>query len=173
MTRSKLTSTPAAFISFLTSDCCSGQHQRDDGAVGAGAGGAARAVQVRLVLGRRVDVDDQLDVVDVDAAGGDVGGDQHADGAGGERGEVAVAGVLRQVAVQVDRGDAGVGQRLGQLPGAVLGAGEEHAAAGAGGELDEQLLLGGLVVDAPARGASSWSTAACGSSTEWVTGLVR
>ena len=41
--------------------------------LGAGAGGAARAVQVRLVLGRRVDVHDQRDVVDVDAAGGDVG----------------------------------------------------------------------------------------------------
>ena len=53
-------------------------HQRDDGALGAGAGGAARAVQVGLVLDRRVGVDDERDVVDVDAAGGDVGGDQRA-----------------------------------------------------------------------------------------------
>ena len=79
-----------------------GQHDRDDLALLAGAGGAARAVQVRLVLGRRVDVDDELDVVDVHTAGGDIGRDEHRGLAGGEGGEVAVACDLREVAVQVD-----------------------------------------------------------------------
>ena len=52
------------------------EHQRDHHARLAGAGGAAGAVQVGLVVGRRVVVDDHVDVVDVDAAGRDVGGDQ-------------------------------------------------------------------------------------------------
>ncbi|CAM5568854.1 hypothetical protein STANM309S_01803 [Streptomyces tanashiensis] len=44
-----------------------------------GAGGTAAAVQVVLVVGGRVDVDDQIEAVDMDAAGGDVGGDEHGD----------------------------------------------------------------------------------------------
>ena len=78
-------------------------HQRDDGAGGAGARRAARAVQVGLVLGRRVGVDHEGDVVDVDAARGDVGGDQRGRLAGLERLHVAGAGVLGEVAVQLDR----------------------------------------------------------------------
>ena len=53
------------------------QHERDDDAGLAGAGGAARAVQVGLVVLRRVVVDDDVDVVDVDAAGRHVGGHEH------------------------------------------------------------------------------------------------
>ena len=85
---------------------------------GPGARGAARPVQVGLVLGRRVDVHDQGDVVDVDAAGGDVGGDEHPGRAVGERGEVAVTGALGEVAVQVDGGDAGRAELACQLAGA-------------------------------------------------------
>ena len=59
--------------------------------------------------------------------------------AGRERGEVAVARRLRQVAVQVDRRDAGVGQLLGELLGLVLGAHEQDAAAGARGERVHEL----------------------------------
>src|SRR6478735_11463441 len=121
--------------------------QRDHGAVGAGTRGAAGTVQVRLVLGGRVHVDDQFDVVHVHTAGGDVGGHQDADVAVGELGEVAVTGILREVAVQVHSGDAGVGQGLGQLAGVVFGPHEQDAAAGAGGKLNDQLLLDGLVVD--------------------------
>ena len=58
--------------------------QRDRPAVAPGAGGAAAAVQVVLAVGRRLVVDDRADVVDVDAAGGDVGGDEHAELAVGE-----------------------------------------------------------------------------------------
>ncbi|GMA37256.1 hypothetical protein GCM10025876_34600 [Demequina litorisediminis] len=86
---------------------------------GTGARGAARAVQVRLVLGGRVHVDHELDAVDVDAAGGDVGRDQDLHAALGEGGEVTITGVLRQVAVQVHGGDAVGG---GDVPGAWRGA---------------------------------------------------
>ena len=65
--------------------------------VGAGPGGAAGAVQVGLVLDRRVGVDDERDVVDVDAACGDVGGDQRGRAALGEGVQVAGAGVLARL----------------------------------------------------------------------------
>src|SRR6185436_10871674 len=50
------------------------QHQGHDGALVARARRTARAVQVRLVLDRRVGVHDEADVVDVDATRRDVGG---------------------------------------------------------------------------------------------------
>ena len=59
--------------------------------------------------------------------------------AGGEGGQVALAGVLRQVAVQVDRRDAVLGQCGCPLLGAVLGPGEQHPAAAAGGEFADDL----------------------------------
>ena len=65
---------------------------------------AARSVDVRLAIGRGVDVDDQRDIVHVDAASGDVGGNEHSDGAVGEGGEIPVPCALRQIAVEVDRG---------------------------------------------------------------------
>ena len=101
----------------------SGGH-RDDGADSARAGGPAGAVHVGLVLGRRIGMDHQPHVVDVDAARGDVGG--HHDGglSGGERVQVPHARVLGQVAVQVHAGHATTVELLGQSLGAVLGAGE-------------------------------------------------
>ena len=94
------------------------------------------------MLGGRVDVDHELDVVHVHAAGGDVRGHEHAHVTVGERPEVAVAGALREVALQVHGGDAGLAELLGHLLGAVLGAREHHAPARAGGErLDEGLLV--------------------------------
>ena len=56
-----------------------------------GPGGTARAVQVVLVVVGRVELHDQGDVVDVDAAGGDVGGDQDR-GAGCEPSRARCAG---------------------------------------------------------------------------------
>ena len=52
-------------------------------------------MQVRLVLGRRVGVNDQVDPVHVDAAGGDVRRDDDPDRAGRERGEVPFPRALR------------------------------------------------------------------------------
>ncbi|OUD94761.1 hypothetical protein CMMCAS05_03410 [Clavibacter michiganensis subsp. michiganensis] len=94
------------------------------------------------MLGRRVDVDHELDVVDVHAAGRDVGGHEDLDVARGERREVAVAGDLREVAVQVHRRDARVGELLRELLRVVLGAHEEDAAAGAARELLDEEALG-------------------------------
>ncbi len=54
------------------------------------------------MLSGRIDVHHQFDVVDVDAARGDIGGHQHPGVASGELGQVAVARGLRQVAVQVN-----------------------------------------------------------------------
>ena len=53
------------------------EHERGDDALASGARGAARAVDVALLLLGRIEVHDHVDVVDVDAAGGDVGGDEH------------------------------------------------------------------------------------------------
>ena len=58
--------------------------ERDDGALLARAAGAAGAVQVGLELVGRVGLDDERDVVDVDAAGGHIRRHQHVDPAAGE-----------------------------------------------------------------------------------------
>ena len=84
-TASTVASTRAAACRRCTSRSCSGWTSATTVPVRAGARGAAGAVQVVLVVVRRVEVDDQVDVVDVDAAGGDVGGDEHAGAARGER----------------------------------------------------------------------------------------
>ena len=82
--------------------------ERDRDAVGAGARGAADAVDVGFRDVRQVVIDDVADAVDVDAAGGDVGGDQDAQLAVAEVGERALALVLRLVAVDGLGGDAGL-----------------------------------------------------------------
>ncbi len=102
------------------------------------------------MLDGRVDVDDEVDVVDVHAARRDVGRHEHAHsavfGSGGEGAEVALARILRQVAVQVDGGDPRGGELLRELLRLVLGAGEEDAATGARGELAHEcgLVVGGV-----------------------------
>src|SRR6202011_750486 len=77
-------------------------HQRDNHAGGPGPGRAAGAVQVILVVVRRVELHDQVDVVHVDAPGRDVGGDQDAGVPGGERVQGPLP--LALVAVAVDGG---------------------------------------------------------------------
>ena len=81
------------------------EHHRDDGAGRASPSGAPGTVQVGLVLDRGVGMDDEGDVIDVDAAGGNVGRDEGGGGAAVERRHGAGAGVLGEVAVQLDRGD--------------------------------------------------------------------
>ena len=55
------------------------------------------------------------DVVDVEAAGRDVGGDQHVDLAGAERPQRLLAGALAEVAVHGGGGEAAVVQVVGDL----------------------------------------------------------
>src|SRR6185437_3683634 len=94
--------------------------QRDRDALGAGARGAADAVDIGLRNVRKVEIDHMADAVDVDAAGGNVGGDQRADFAGAEGRQHALPVVLRLVAVDGVGGDAGPGEALHHLVGAVL-----------------------------------------------------
>ena len=77
---------------------------------------------------RQVEVEDVRYGVDIDAAGGDVGGDQHAGAAGTKAGQGALALRLGFVAVNGGSLDAGSEQMPGDAIGAVLGAGEhQHA----------------------------------------------
>ncbi len=65
------------------------------------------------------------DVVDVDAAGGDVGGDEGLDPAGGEGRQGPLPLGLGAVAVDGHGGHAGLGELLGDPVGAALGAAED------------------------------------------------
>src|SRR3954467_1274596 len=95
-----------------------GQQQGDHDARGTGARGAAGAVQVGLVVCRRVVVQHQRDVVDVDAARGDVGGHQHGAAGVGERLQRPAACRLRQTTVDGLGLDADHLQVVGQPVGA-------------------------------------------------------
>ena len=77
--------------------------ERDRDARGAGAAGAADAVQVGLLVLGALVVDDVRDALDVDAAGGDVGGDEDVDLAVAERAQRLLAGALAEVAVDGGR----------------------------------------------------------------------
>ena len=100
-------------------------HQRDDHSGGAGPGRATRTVQVILVVVRRVELHDQVDVVHVDAAGRHVGGDQDPGMPGGERVQGPLPLVLVAVAVDGRGVDTRPGQLLREPVRAVLGADEE------------------------------------------------
>src|SRR5690606_17771470 len=84
-------------------------------------GGAARTVQVVLVVAGRVDVQDEVDAVDVDAAGRDVRGDQDVDVAVLEVGQGPGPRALRHAAVQGVRLHARLAQLVGDAVGAELG----------------------------------------------------
>ena len=73
--------------------------ERDRPAVAPGARRAAAAVEVVLAVAGGLVVDDGADVVDVDAASGHVGGDQHGQLAVGEPLQRPLAGGLGEVAV--------------------------------------------------------------------------
>src|SRR5665647_366996 len=70
------------------------ERQGDDAALLAGAGRTPGAVKVVLVVGRRVSLQDDANVVHVDASGCDVRGDQNRQAAVLERIEHAVASIL-------------------------------------------------------------------------------
>src|SRR5215471_17732199 len=78
--------------------------QRDRNAIGAGARGAANAMDICLGHVGKIEVHDMRDTVDVDAAGGDVCGNQNTDFAAAKGSQRAFALVLRFVAVNGARG---------------------------------------------------------------------
>src|SRR3954467_12527527 len=95
----------------------------------AGTGRAADAVHVSLGLHRELVVHDVADVIDVDAAGRDVGCHQHLHVAVLERVERLLAGTLALVAMDRRGEETVLLQLLGQAVGAMLGAGEDDGAA--------------------------------------------
>ena len=122
-----------------------GGHQGDHGAAGAGPRGPSGPVQVGLVLHRRVGVHDQIDVIDMDAASRDIGGDQRPHRAVGERIQVPGTSALAEVAVQLHCRHAGRDQLLGQLLRPVLGPGEHQRPPRRRGQFDQHRHpMGGL-----------------------------
>ena len=99
-----------------------GQVQRE--AFLAGAAGAADAVHVLLGLVGDVDVDHALQLRDVEAARGHVGGHQHRAAAVGELDQHLVAVALLEVAVQRDGLDAFGGEHVHQVAALLLGVAE-------------------------------------------------
>ena len=80
----------------------------------AGAGRATRAVQIRLVVFGRVEVDNAGHAVHVDPPSGDIGGDQGFDPAVDELLERSGAAVLGVAAVNCGRADPALGELAGQ-----------------------------------------------------------
>lgn len=124
--------------------------ETDGVADGLGAAGAADAVDVVLGGFGEVVVDDVGDAVDVDAAGGDVGGDEHPNGAAFEVGKGAKALVLGAVGVKGGGFDAVAVEVAGDAVGPVLHFGEDED--GVEGGVDEEVeekggfeVLGDLV----------------------------
>ncbi len=120
------------------------ERQRHDRARAAGTRRTARAVQVVLVVAGRVHVQHQVDAVDVDAAGRDVGRDEDVDVPVLEVGQGPRPRALGHAAVQRVGLHTGVAQLLGDTVGAQLGADEDDRAALAGGDGrgDRCLVLG-------------------------------
>ena len=119
-----------------------GQDDSHDVARVSGSRGAPGPVKVGLVLGRRIDVYDQLDSVDMHAARGDVGCHQNPGLARTERGEISVARGLRKVAVQVNCRHTRFGELFGEFACLMFGSHEQDSPSAAGGQPVHQLLLG-------------------------------
>jgi hypothetical protein len=82
------------------------------------------------------------DVLDVDAAGGDVGGDEDVDLAIAEGAQRLLAGALAEVAVDGGRREAALGEVVGDLGGGALGAAEDDRQAAVRGLQDAREHLG-------------------------------
>jgi hypothetical protein len=111
--------------------CSHGDHD----AFSTGAGCAARAVNISLVLLWRINMKHQCNIVNVNSSSGNVSGYQHTNLASREASQVLCANRLRQVSMQFHGGNATFGQATSQVLGTVLGTGEGHSFAFAGNEL--------------------------------------
>lgn len=96
------------------------------------------AVQVGLVFGGWIDVHHQFDIVDVNTACGDVGGDQNPGSAATEGAQVAIPGRLGEVAMKRGGRDARVGELFGQSGRMVFGTHEQDATAVTSGQYPDQ-----------------------------------
>lgn len=117
------------------------QHEGHHVATVAGARGATGTMLERLGVFRRLGLHHEFHAVHIDAACRHIGGDQHAHSAVSERSKVAVALVLRQIALQVDCGNALLDEFLGHLLRLELRAREENALAHAARQFANHLML--------------------------------
>ena len=102
--------------------------KRDGDAGSAGARGSADAVNVAFRFVRQIEVYDMRDIVDVEAAGGDVGGDQHARLAAAKALQGALPRALRFVAVDRLGANTSIRKMACNTIGDVLGAREHQNA---------------------------------------------
>jgi hypothetical protein len=93
-----------------------------------GAAGAADAVDMHLRVGGHVHVDHRLELGDVEAAGGHVGGHQHRAAAVGELHQHLVAVALVELAVQGQHVEALGVQHVDQVAALLLGVAEGQGA---------------------------------------------
>ena len=114
----------AHFVTFLASA------EGVSDAAGAGASGAADTVDEVFGDHRKVEVDDMGDAVDVDAAGGDVGGDEDAVVTLLEACQSAVSLTLGAIAVDAGGFDTDASETLGELFDAMAGPGEDKEGTG-------------------------------------------
>ncbi len=124
-----------------------GRDQGDGVTGGAGTAGTADTVHVIFRHVWQLEVHYLGQLVDVEAAGGDVGRDQHLDAAILEAGQGASTGPLALVAVDGGGADAVLLKLLGNPVGDVLGAGKHQhlLPVVAGDEVAQQGNLVGLV----------------------------
>src|SRR4030095_14712635 len=88
------------------------------------AAGASDAMDIILRVHREIVIHDMRDSIHIDAARGDVGGDEHTDRAGFEILQRAQPLVLRAIGMDSSRLDPASFETASDLVGAVLGPGE-------------------------------------------------
>ncbi|MNF77489.1 hypothetical protein D3C84_596370 [compost metagenome] len=129
-----------------------GRDQRDRLAATSGAARAADAVDVVFLDIRQFEVDHMGQLVDIQAASGDIGGDHDPHVTGLEVGQGLGAGVLALVAVDRHGRQAVLVEVLGQAVGTVLGTGEhQHLFPGTGADQvrEQGALVAGLQAEDP------------------------
>ncbi len=129
--------------------------EREGAAGGSHACGASDAVDVNFGIFGDVVIDDVGDLVDVDAAGGEIGGDKDVDFAGFEAAHDALAFVLHEVAVDGAGGDAVALESCGDFIHAAFGAAENDGECGLFGShqhLDCALFVPRFDADVKLRG---------------------
>lgn len=92
----------------------------------ASAAGSADAVDVHFGIAGDVVVDNQIERVDVESAGGDVGGDHDGYAVVGKADQGLVTFFLFEIAMQRQYAEAVIFQLLGQFFNVAFGVAENH-----------------------------------------------